>query len=54
LFVIYSGDRMLTDREREFVSLLRMGLMTGIGDIGQAPEPLEQVRAAPSRVAALH
>jgi DNA-binding transcriptional LysR family regulator len=40
LFVIYSGDRTLTEPEREFVALLKDGLAEGAGRGGQGEKAL--------------
>ena len=53
LYVIYSGDRSLTEPEREFVSLLRSGL-AGV-EIEPYEGGLDRAAHPPAlRLAALH
>jgi DNA-binding transcriptional LysR family regulator len=54
LFVIYSGDRTLTENEREFINLLRLGLAAGGAICGDRFELRERGRQPPSGQAALH
>ena len=54
LFVIYSADRALTDREREFVSLLRSGLSAGGDDLAQPLVSQREVHQLAAAQAALH
>jgi len=54
LFVIYSADRALTDREREFVSLLRSGLSAGGDDLAQPLVSQREVHQLAGAQAALH
>jgi len=52
--VIYSADRALTDREREFVSLLRSGLSAGGDDLAQPLVSQREVHQLAGAQAALH